>query len=125
MVVLCWQTESETSLVQVFRVCLNKCGSRFQIPAYCKKVISSSAFLDRSRNRPDRSKIADMVFCRRFILVQSLQKRLGFHLNFSKYIKKTLTTFWRLLEDLCITLWDSRGFLPSNHTRFYQNLNYN
>ena len=65
-------------------------------------------------------------FSRIFKQDQSLRKRLGFHLNFSTYKRKTLAMFWRCWRRLvCYSLWDLRGFVPSNYTRIYQSQNYN
>ena len=65
-------------------------------------------------------------FSRIFKQDQSPWKRLGFHLNFSTYKRKTLAMFWRYWRRLvCYSLWDLRGFISSNYTRIYQSQNYN
>ena len=79
----------------------------------------SSAFFDRS-------KITDTVFCRIFKQAQSPRKHLGLHLNFSTYKRETLATFWGCWRRLvCYSLWDLRGFVPSNYTRIYWSQIYN
>ena len=88
-------------------------------PADCRKEKSSSAFLDWL-------KITVIVFPRRLFQSNLYKKCLGLHLNFSTYKKENpsyiLKTFRRLV---CYSLWDLRGFVPSNYIRFYWSLNYN
>ena len=99
---------------------------KVQLHLIAKKRKCGSILLDRSRIRLDRLKIAGLVFLQNFQIGPSPQKRLGFHLNFSIYKRETLATFWRLFGRLvCYFLWDLRGFVPSNYTRFYWSKNYN
>ena len=48
----------------------------------------------------------DLKFCRILKQGLSLQKRLGFQFNLSTYKRETLVTFWRPLEDLCVTPYE-------------------
>ena len=63
-----------------------------------------STKLDQSKIRFDWSKITEIRFCRIFKQGPSPLKRLEFQSNLSTYKRETLTTFWRPLEDLCVTL---------------------
>ena len=66
-----------------------------------------SMFLPCSTDREirlDQSKIAGTEILQIFKIDPSPQKCLGFHTNFSTYKREILATFFRLLEDLCVTL---------------------
>ena len=85
-----------------------KCvGFKFQVQANHRKGKSQSAKLDQLRIRLDRSRIEEKVILLNFKSGPCLQKRLGFHSNLSTYKRETLTKFFRLMEDLCVTLCES------------------
>ena len=85
-----------------------KCvGFKFQVQANHRKWKSQSAKLDQSRIRLDRSRIEENVILLNFKSGPCLQKHLGFHSNLSTYKKETLAKFFRLMEDLCVTLCES------------------
>ena len=89
-----------------------------------------SEFLPCSTDQEIRlnwSKIVGTKILQIFKLGLSLQKCLGFHSNSSTYKRETLITFlffifWRLV---CYSLWDLRGFVPSNYTWIYWSKIYN
>ena len=81
-------------------------GFKVQVRVDCRKGNSQFAKLNRSRIRLERSRIAEKVILQNFKLGPSLQKYLGFHSNLSTYKKEILATFFRLLEDLCIILYE-------------------
>ena len=54
----------------------------------------------------DWSRIVEIRFCKSFKQGPSPQKRLGFHYNLSTYRKETPATFFILLEDVCVTLYE-------------------
>ena len=74
-----------------------------QVRANCRKGKSQSSKLDRLRIRLDRLRIVEKEIPQNFKLGPSLLKCLKFHSNLSTYKRETLTMFWRLLEDLCLT----------------------
>ena len=86
-------------------------------------------FLPCSANREIRLnwlKIVGIKFCRIFKPNPSPQKCSGFHSNFSTYKKETLAMLFKFFERLvCYSLWDLRGFVPSNYTRIYWSKIYN
>ena len=108
-------------------------GFKLQVRADCRKEKSESAKLNwsrtgpnRLRTRPDRSRIIEKEILQNFKSGPSSQKQLGFHSNLSAYKKETLATFWRPFGRLvCYSLWDLRGFVPSNYTRIYWSKIYN
>ena len=53
--------------------------------------------------RLDRSRITEIRFYKSVKQGPIPRKRLGFHSNLSTYKRETLATFFRLLEDLCVT----------------------
>ena len=73
-------------------------------PADCRKRKWVSALLDWSRIKLGQLKIAGIEFYRIFKIGPSPQKCLGFHFNFFTYKRETLAMFFRILEDLCVTL---------------------
>ena len=77
--------------------------SRFK-SSWLQKRKCGSILLDRSRIRLNRSKIASPLFFAEFQTSPSLQKCLGFHLNFSTYKRETLATFRSYWKDFCVTL---------------------
>ena len=93
--------------------------------ADCGKKKCGFGLLNRSRIRFDWSKIVGTESCKIFKIGLSPRKWLGFHSNFFTYKREALITFWRLLENLCVTLWDLRGFVPFNYTKIYRSQNYN
>ena len=123
---MCWQTESETSLVQVFRVCLNKCGSRFQSPADCKKEevkyfsFSTDRELDSTNRKSQTQFFAEVYFSP--ISTKMFRVSLKLLQIYKENPNYILKTFRRLVY---YSLWDLRGSVPSSYTRFYWRLNYN
>ena len=96
-------------------------GFKLQVRADCKKEESESAKLDRSRIGPNRLRIVEKEILQNFESSPSSRKRLRFHSNLSTYTRETLATFWRPFGRLvCYSLWDLRGFVPSNYTRIYR-----
>ena len=79
-------------------------GFKLQVRVDCRKGNSQFAKIDRSRIRLERLRIIEKVILQNFKLGPSPRKYLGFHSNLSTYKMKILATFFRLLEDLCITL---------------------
>ena len=85
-----------------------KCvGFKFQVQANRRKGKSQSAKLDQSRIRLNRLRIGEKEILLNFKSGPCLQKHLGFHSNLSTYKRETLATFFRLMEDLCVTLYES------------------
>ena len=110
---MCWKTDNKTCLIYVLR-------NQLQVRADCRKKKSQSVKLDRSRIRPDRSRIAEKEILQNFKSGSSPQKHLGFHSNLSTYKRKTLVLFWRLLEDFGGALVRSKrycAFLFQSHYR--------
>ena len=85
---------------------LKSIGFKLQVQLTAEK---GSKFQSSSTNREtrlDRSGITEIKFCKSLKQGPSLRKRLGFHSNLSTYKRETLVMFFRLLEDLCVTLYE-------------------
>ena len=65
---------------------------------------------DQLKNRLDQLKITKKIDFADFELGPSWRKCLGFQSNISKYKRKTLTMFWRVLEDLWVISIRSERF---------------
>ena len=94
---------------------------KFQVQVDYRKEELESVKLDRSRIRPNRSRIAEKEFLQNFKSGPSQRKHLGFQSNLST-LATFLKTFGRLV---CYSLWDLRGFVPSNYTSVYQSKIFN
>ena len=69
--------------------------------------------------RLDRLKIIGTEILQIFKPGPNRRKCLGFHSNFSIYKRKTLTTFFKFLEDLVLLFVRSERFVSSNYIRIY------
>ena len=79
-------------------------GFKLQVQVDCKKGKSHSAKLIQSGIRLDRSRIAKKWILQNFKSSPSPWKHLEFHSNLSICKRETLATFFKLLEDLFVTL---------------------
>ena len=116
----------------MFSLCVRQCSKvyvssfKFQVQVDYRKEELESAKLDRSRIRPNWSRIAEKEFLHNFKSGPSPRKRLGLQSNLSKYKRETLATFLKTFERLvCYSLWNLRGFVPSNYTSVYQSKIFN
>ena len=83
---------------------LKSIGFKFQVQLTAKKGREFLSCTTDQEIRIYRLKIAVTEILHNFKTGPSLRKRLGFHSNFSAYKRKTLAMFFKLLEDLCVTL---------------------
>ena len=97
---VCWQTENKNMSRLGVRHCSRFFKLRFknyQAIERRSKILWNS--IDQSIGSTSRKSCST-----NFKLGPSPWKHLGFQSNTSKYKRKTLTTFWRLLEDFWVTL---------------------
>ena len=94
----------------MYQAMLKSIGFKLQVQLIAKK---GSQFQSSSTDREirlDRSRIVEIRFGRSFKQGPISQKRLEFYSNLSTYKRETLATFFRLLEDLCVTFVRSERF---------------
>ena len=83
---------------------LKSIGFKFQVQLTVEK---RREFLSCSTDREiriNRLKIVVTEILQNFEIGSSTRKRLELHSNFFTYKRKTLAMFFRLLENLCVTL---------------------
>ena len=97
----------------------------FEVQLFAEKKSEVLPFsTDRELSMTDR-KSQTQFFCK-FLNKPKPTKTFRISLNFSAYKRETLATFWVCWRRLvCYSLWDLRGSVPFNYTRFYWSLNYN
>ena len=78
---------------------------KLQVRADCRKEELESAMLNRSRIRPNQSRIIEKEILQIFKSGPNLQNHLGFQFNLSTYKRETLATFFKLLGScMCYSL---------------------
>ena len=100
-------------------------GFKLQVQLIANK---GSHFLPSSTNQEIRlnwSRITKIKFCKMFKQGPSPRKRLGFHYNLSTSKGKPSYVFLTFERLVCYSLWNLRGFVPSNYTRIYRSKIYN
>ena len=85
---------------------LKSIGFKFQVQLTSEKGRLFLSCLTDWEIRINRLKIAVIEILQNFKTGPSLQKRLEFHSNFFTYKKGTLATFFRLLEDFFVILYE-------------------
>ena len=86
---------------------LKSVGFKFLVQLTAKKGREFLPCSTYPEIRLDQSKIIGTEILQIFKPGPNLRKRLGFHSNFSTYKRETLTMFFRILEDLCVTLYET------------------